>query len=1406
MAGESFNRPRDGYRFHFGGWKTNASPDSLPPDKFPAAVNIRAVSDNSVQTRPGQVLNFSTGGNPVTDLRSYVALETDGLPRFLARDNTDAIWLDDGTQVGTLTPGSLGAVFIPFRPNQSPDPYMYIANGADYQKFSAPNPTVNASKVGIAEPQTSCESAQVAQQFTEILSPGGNWNTGGTASAWTFGSRSTDIVVTAINDPVSPFKEGQIHPSVPPRWSVQVSNVVQYQRGEIVYFNGAVPLITIIEEVIAPLSISMTVQAIYFPPGPSEPAVVTLRGITAASKATPKQEESGIILNNTDIIAQLVRGALVQVGGQTTFVQSVTSGPDNQICIECFLASTHVAGETVIGLPTIIVNGVQNSSSLASGTPIIGDMDNVENFTVGAGIGTLTTGPPGGGPTGTIIATPTSTLNGWGPNAHVGAYEMGTAQNFGWGLDPSTTSGYNNPNNVSDGNTSTFADATGQHTHTYYGSIWTFTTGTAQNNMVLNILSRVLANGDDGLIVNTRSAGIWYSLDGGTNWQQVYNMGPDLPTPTPLSRPKQWDSIPLPANQDITQVQVMAFTDSHDDMVHRVYIVNISAGAASIGVNTGAYQEQDYLHFSILTDNPADLIEARVQFDVADGTFLTNYYYYAVRPSDLVPATTNTAPLTQLGAIQSIVAQTETEKNAGAIDLAISSPTVAGQGQWTEIWIPISELTRIGGDQTKTLANINAVQIWVNALNTIRISTSSIAFVGGGQPDVGDIGEPYRYRVVPFSSVTGVMGNPSPDMRYGVPARRQPNQVNLPSDSYDTQIDTWRVYRFGGTISEWRFIGSCDSGRASFEDNYSDDAASAGTLLDFDNFEPWPSIDYPLNATASTICGFIAVVTIPSPTLVERYLPGNQVNLGGQNVYTLRIRPVLLSGNSYQFEFNECTVGFNQGTISDNGEVTIYEPALARQFLPYMWGPDVNGTIFAVGDPLRPGNFYFSKGNAPDNAPDAYNIELCPPSEPLIGGVIVDGRSFVASTERWWALYPNPSNPAQRYVPQQQPISRGLVAPYGCCTDGVSVFFWAKDGIWSTSDGSLTDDDLYNLFPHDGVEGIAQGYGPPGLVHTVLPPDYARAGTFRLEYENYYLYATYQDANGIFNTLVYDTRRKAWSVDVYGVQVTRFYHVEQQVGTLLSISTEYPSLMMANTSGQILEQTALSNDNGVPIESSIATFEDPGGDTRAPKQWGDIFLDANLPAPTGMAVSMMSLGVQVATPLALVQSAPRTRQPLGVGGLVTSDFMGLFFTWTDDYTLQAVPTVLHIWHASFVVQPATTISWQTLGSSFGMQGYGHIRQIAVSYISSADITLSITSYDGQSPVDILIPASGGQYRKTLFPVSANKGQLFSFRAVSTETFQFFLDDWELALGPWSRETPYLQLKTLSGPFVDSAPI
>jgi hypothetical protein len=172
---------------------------------------------------------------------------------------------------------------------------------------------------------------------------------------------------------------------------------------------------------------------------------------------------------------------------------------------------------------------------------------------------------------GAVSIRPTVLLNGWGPNGHVGAYELGTDQAYNWGLDGGTTDAYTNPTLAYDGDPNSKASIVVQSSHQYAGCVWTFgtaTPGSPSNFYSLNILSEVPANGEDGNTITVRSAGIWYSLDAGSSWQQIYNQGP---------RTKRWDTVVLPVGQNLNNVQVLAFMDSHDDMAHYVFEINIAA-------------------------------------------------------------------------------------------------------------------------------------------------------------------------------------------------------------------------------------------------------------------------------------------------------------------------------------------------------------------------------------------------------------------------------------------------------------------------------------------------------------------------------------------------------------------------------------------------------------------------------------------------------------------------------------------------------------------------------------------------------------------------------------------------------------------------------------------------------------
>jgi hypothetical protein len=319
-----------------------------------------------------------------------------------------------------------------------------------------------------------------------------------------------------------------------------------------------------------------------------------------------------------------------------------------------------------------------------------------------------------------------------------------------------------------------------------------------------------------------------------------------------------------------------------------------------------------------------------------------------------------------------------------------------------------------------------------------------------------------------------------------------------------------------------------------------------------------------------------------------------------------------------------------------------------------------------------------------------------------------------------------------------------------------------------------------------------------GLI--INPPDYSRAGKFRLSTANGFLYAIYQDASGTYRCLTYDIKRDAWCVDEYTPAVSVMYHPEQQASALLSVAL-YDEVIMGAADGHVFAQQDLMDDYNGQIACFVAAPEYSGGDIRAPKQWGDIFVDI-IPAAVGgtghIRVIAMSLGNDLLE-TAIPTSTVRQRVPLSVGGLLTSDFLGLILGWSDKFStvaapFQTRPTQIFAWQPSWIVQPAKMIALTTLGADMELEGYGHIRQILAAWISTTPITLTITVFDGQSPAPVTIPSSGGVYKKQYFPLSPNKGMLYSFAASSTAPFQLFLDDFEIHVGAWGRTGPYNILK------------
>ena len=380
------------------------------------------------------------------------------------------------------------------------------------------------------------------------------------------------------------------------------------------------------------------------------------------------------------------------------------------------------------------------------------------------------------------------------------------------------------------------------------------------------------------------------------------------------------------------------------------------------------------------------------------------------------------------------------------------------------------------------------------------------------------------YRYTYRGSATGATSNPSPPSPVQTLAVQANTLVAVPSP--DPQVDKIDWYRMDTGLLNFTYVGTGPNSTAPFVDNLLDADVAANPTLEFDNFQPFPSIDLP-KAGVVNVSGGIAT-WVSGDQFNIRWLPGTII-IVGTVAYTLDKRPTsntqLTASNVELVNGVEITVPIADGL---NQVYEIAEPILAAQPLPYLFGPTDNVSFFfGVGDPLRPGTLYWSKGNNPDSAPDTNQQDVTSPSEPLMNGVIVNGIGFVMSSERGFLIYPNFFNAlatatgteGSQWTIQESVSTRGLYMPRCICVDGGgNVFFRAKDGIYIAPGGlgakSITDEDLFNIFPHEGF--VPQPVTRGGF--TVYPPDDTQPQKQQLNVANGYLYYDYAIAGAVSTT------------------------------------------------------------------------------------------------------------------------------------------------------------------------------------------------------------------------------------------------------------------------------------------------
>lgn len=433
--------------------------------------------------------------------------------------------------------------------------------------------------------------------------------------------------------------------------------------------------------------------------------------------------------------------------------------------------------------------------------------------------------------------------------------------------------------------------------------------------------------------------------------------------------------------------------------------------------------------------------------------------------------------------------------------------------------------------------------------------------------------------------------------------------IITPTPSSDPQVDKIDVYRMGGALTNFTFVGTTDNSSTPFLDTLADLAAVNNPQLEFDNFEPFPSIDLPrrgtVNVAAGAIAGTMTVTWVSGHLFNQRWLPGTVMIIGSPSgiAYTFYNRPSATTVLTVILDPSMMVPSPSTGLTYE-----IQEPDLAAEPSPVIWGPTPdNGGAFYFGlDPINEGDLLWSKGNNFDAAPDTNRLGVTSGSEILMNGVITSELSVVFSTERFWLIYPNFADAlaalggtgviGTQWTLIQSAATRGLYMRYAIGALGALIAWRAKDCVCISMGGgpeqSITDS-IYNLFPHEGFSPVAINIGG----NVVSPPDDTRPNAQTITVAPGYIFYNYQDATATPRTLVYDIEGKGWSVDFYNPKVNAHLWAVGQVDQLLAGCID----------GTVRQLITGGAETGTAV---IVTRSENGGDDRAFKRIGDIFVKA----------------------------------------------------------------------------------------------------------------------------------------------------------------------------------------------------
>lgn len=453
-------------------------------------------------------------------------------------------------------------------------------------------------------------------------------------------------------------------------------------------------------------------------------------------------------------------------------------------------------------------------------------------------------------------------------------------------------------------------------------------------------------------------------------------------------------------------------------------------------------------------------------------------------------------------------------------------------------------------------------------------------------------------------------------------------------------------------------------------------------------------------------------------------------------------------------------------TVTNAGVTVLAQPT------PSIFGP-IDGRLFALGDPYRPGHLYYSKAGRSGSWPPGNVVEVCPPSEALQMGTTFGGVGIVLSRERGYLVTPNLVN------------GDVAVSDSACQVGIVSRWAWVQgvDGVYFVSGDAefpgvyVTQGQRATLLS-EAIDPVFRGVSVVCTPSDTIPPvDWTQSAAIRLGILRNILWLHYVDTGATRRTLC---------CNLSGVEREWYEHrfaVPPQMSYAEPPQASDPVMWLGAPSGVMYTYSG-STDAGTAITCRVATGYLTPGNARDDKDLGDVVVEANV--ATGQNLGLITRLNSGLTTNANVNTAATTGRrryivdPFGTDPQYARNVQ-LDFSWPGDPTL---PSALYQAGVAVLQLPDHTLKRATTWESFPTEQYlTGVTLVADTAGASLTVLVEATLGSAVSTVATLTVSASG--RKLLqFSWAAVKADQVRLRPTVPSTgWMLFRADWVLSPEP-----------------------